>query len=513
MTFFESLLLLLLAAIVLLQIARRLKLPYPAMLALAGVAVAFIPGGPDIPIDPQTALALFIAPVLLDAAYAFPLAIAKMLWRPVFVLAVGAVLITTAVVAFIGWWAAGLPIAAAIVMGAIVAPSDAAAAVAVIDTIALPRRTAAVLKGESLFNDATALLLFSGALTVQLAGGLTATTGGELAIAIPGGLMLGVVLGEIMNRLARFAGNTLGANLLQFINAFAVWIIAERLHLSAVLAVVACAMTVARSTDAVDAPRMRIHSFAVWSSVVFLLNVVGFLLLGMQGRKIVAGMTVARLWESATVAGLVILAVIVARMAVVVAWRFLAVRFRTLRGEMGIPPLRQTIVVGWSGMRGLVTLATAFALPTSFPQRDLVTLVAFAVVLATLVLQGFSLAPLIRVLGLHEVEDPEADLSEARREMAVVGLRELERRDDGDDLNLRELYTLESDSQHIAETVDGLTRYRNLGLAIVRDQRACLLRMRDDQSVDMDGYDKLQEEIDWRQLSLLPDDERRMEEI
>ncbi|WP_375393087.1 cation:proton antiporter [uncultured Sphingomonas sp.] len=160
MTFFESLLALLLAAVVLLQVARRLSLPYPAMLALAGMAVAFVPGGPTIAIDPRTALALFIAPVLLDAAFDFPLQAAGRLWRPLVVMAVVAVLASTAVVAAIGWGIAGLPIAAAVVLGAIVAPPDAAAATAVLAQTPLPRRTEAVLKGESLFNDATTLLLF-----------------------------------------------------------------------------------------------------------------------------------------------------------------------------------------------------------------------------------------------------------------------------------------------------------------------------------------------------------------
>src|SRR5689334_13709854 len=200
MPFFESLLVLLLAAIVLLQVAHRFALPYPAMLAGAGVAVAMVPGVPSIPIDPRIALALFIAPALLDAAFDFPLATVRRFWGPLLVLAVGSVVVTAAVVAWAGWMFAGLPIAAAIVLGAIVAPPDAAAATAVLSGISIPRRTDAVLRGESLFNDAAALLLFSAALAVQNAGVLDGRVGLHLAIAAPGGILLGMVAAWLMRR-------------------------------------------------------------------------------------------------------------------------------------------------------------------------------------------------------------------------------------------------------------------------------------------------------------------------
>ncbi len=513
MTFFESLLVLLLAAVVLLQVARRVAAPYPAMLAVAGVAVAFIPGAPTIRIDPQTALALFIAPVLLDAAYDFPLASARTLWRPLMVLAGGAVLATAAVAAWIGGWAAGLPPAAALVLGAIVAPPDAAAAVAVLGAVSLPRRTVGVLKGESLFNDAVALLLFGGALTVQMSGGLKASTVLELALAVPGGVLLGIASGVLMGWGGRLVANTLGGNLLQFVNTFLVWIVAEHLHLSAVLAVVACAMTVARSNAASGSPRMRVHSFAVWASVVFVLNVLAFLLMGMQARTIVEHMAPDRLWEAVRIAGLIILAIIATRLAYVMAWNRLVARFAWLRGALPPPTLGQGVVVAWSGMRGLVTLATAFALPSGFPQRDLVVLTAFGVVLATLVLQGLTLAPLIRWLKLDQMEDPVGELAKARRSLSDVARQQAEAAGDQGDLTLVELYRLKSDPAPSPLAVQRLDSYRRLGLEVVRAQRRALMHMREDQRIDIDAYYLLQEEIDWRELTLLPEDQRRIDEV
>ncbi len=405
MTFFESLLALLAAAIVLLQASRRLRLPYPAMLALAGTLLAFVPGVPTIRMDPQTALALFIAPVLLDAAFDFPVGAARNLWRPLAILAVGAVLATTAAVAWLGVAVAGLPVAAAVALGAIVAPPDAAAATAVLGSVSIPKRTVAVLKGESLFNDATALLLFGGALAVQANHGFGAGDAFRLAVAAPGGLVFGIAMAFLILRIGRFVAGTLGGSILQFVNAYAVWILAEHLGLSAVLAVVACAMTIARSSQVANSARVRVHSFAVWATVVFLLNVLAFLLMGMQARMIVEQMSHERLSDALATALAVIVVVILVRIVLVLGWIRLAARFDALRGDLPRPSVGQGVFVAWCGMRGLVTVATAFALPSDFPQRDVVVLTAFRVVLATLVVQGLTLTPLIRLLNLHRLEN------------------------------------------------------------------------------------------------------------
>jgi NhaP-type Na+/H+ or K+/H+ antiporter len=211
MTFFESLLALLLVAIVLLQLARRLSLPYPTMLAGAGVIVAMIPGAPSFSIDPATCLALFIAPAVVDAAFDFPLGATRRFVTPLVIYAVIAVLLTTAVVAWMSWAFLGLPIAAGIALGAVVSPPDAAAATAVLRKFSLPRQTDAVLKGESLFNDATALLLFGGALTVLRRGGLSFGTGVRLGFAVPGGLLLGILSAYLFVRISRIVKDTLGA--------------------------------------------------------------------------------------------------------------------------------------------------------------------------------------------------------------------------------------------------------------------------------------------------------------
>jgi monovalent cation/hydrogen antiporter len=494
---------------VLLQVARRLGLPYPAMLALAGVAVALVPGAPRIAMEPGTALALFIAPVLLDAAFDFPLTTAGRLWRPLVVLAVAAVLVTTAVVAWIGWAVAGLPLAAAAVLGAIVAPPDAAAATAITGTVPLPRRTVALLKGESLLNDATALLLFSGALAIQSAGGASGV-GLELAVAAPGGIGLGLALGAVMVRADPLLRGTLGGSIFQFVAAYAVWIVAEHLHLSAVLAVVAFAVALARAPAVSASPRMRVHSFAVWAIAVFLLNVLAFLLMGMQARVILARLPAGELGPALRFAGLVIAGVVGSRFAVVMCWNLLARRSAAVRGRLEPPTPAQGLLVSWCGMRGLVSLATAFALPASFPQRDLVTLTAFAVVLATLVVQGLTLAPLIRLLGLDRMEDPAAELTEARRRLAEAALARIDALPAA--AGLRETYRAKQRAADDPDAAGWLDGQREAGLAIVAAQRQALDAMRADETVGVESYYLLQEELDWRTLTLLPEGERRIEE-
>ncbi|HSU30554.1 MAG TPA: cation:proton antiporter [Bryobacteraceae bacterium] len=512
MTFFESLLVLLLAAIVLLQISRRLSLPYPAMLATAGVAVALIPGAPTISFEPNTALALFMAPAVVDAAYDFPLGAARRFRGQLIVFAVVAVLVTTVLVAWIGWKFVGLPVAAALALGAIVAPPDAAAATAVLRAVSIPRDANAVLKGESLFNDATALLLFSAALAVLSNGALTPGVGFRLALAVPGGLLLGIGCALLFQRLNRFVKNTLGGNLLQFVLAFLIWIVAEHLRVSAVLCTIAFAMTIARNAELTGGTRMRVQSFAVWSAVVFALNVFAFLLMGLQGRTILARMEPAHLRASLAFAGVVVLAVVVARLAVAISFNRLNSWWERSHRRPEPISWRQAVFEGWSGMRGFVTLATAFALPASFPQRDLAVLTAFSVVLATLVLQGLTLAPLIRLLKLDQGDALKREVANGRSRLASVALAALDDQTGAEVENVRYGYLIQRDATNDPSGTRLLKRRRELGLAAIVAQREELERMRAEDTVGDDVYLLLQEELDWNELTLLCDDERRIEE-
>jgi monovalent cation/hydrogen antiporter len=509
MTFFESLLALLLIAIVLLQLARRLSLPYPTMLAGAGVIVAMIPKAPSFSIDPSTCLALFIAPAVVDAAFDFPPDATRRFVAPLVTYAVIAVVLTTAVVAWISWALLRLPLAAGIALGAIVSPPDAAAAIAVLRKFSLPRQTEAVLQGESLFNDATALLLFGGALTVLQRGGLSLSIGLRLGFAAPGGLLLGILSAYLYLQVSRSVRDTLGGVLLQFVTAYVMWITAAHLGLSAVLCVIGFAMTLARklSPGGTDA-RMRVQSYAVWSAVVFTLNVVAFLLMGMQAKSIVTQMQGPHLRHALGFAGLVVLAVVCTRMILVLGYSYLASRREKSSGTLG-----QAVFMGWCGMRGFVTIATAFALPDSFPHRDTVVLTAFSVVLATLVLQGLTLAPLVRRLGLDRSEEAQLELASARVTLARTALASVADEQGPEAENLRYRLSLKLQRCVDRERCEPSDRLHELGLTAIHAERAELENLRGEDKVGPNAYLGLQEQLDWNELTLLRDSERQIEEI
>jgi monovalent cation/hydrogen antiporter len=509
MTFFESLLALLLIAIALLQLARRLSLPYPTMLAGAGVIVAVIPGAPSFSIDPATCLALFIAPAVVDAAFDFPPGATRRFVAPLVTYAVIAVVLTTAVVAWISWAFLRLPIAAGIALGAVVSPPDAAAATAVLRKFSLPRQTDAVLKGESLFNDATALLLFSGALTVLERGGLSLPIGLRLGFAAPGGLLLGILFAYFFVHISRVVRDTLGGVLLQFVSSYVMWVTAAHLGLSSVLCVIGFAMTLASKLSPGDFDaRMRVQSYAVWSAVVFTLNVLAFLLMGMQAKSIVTRMQGPHLRYALGFAALVVLAVIGTRMIVVLGYSYLECRIEKSKGA-----LRQGVFMGWCGMRGFVTIATAFALPAAFPHRDTVVLTAFSVVLATLVLQGLTLAPMVRRLGLDRSQEAQLEVASARVTLARTALASMAEEQGPEAENLRYRLSLRLQRCLDGEQCGPIDRLQNLGLNAIHAEREELENLRSEDKIGPNAYLGLQEQLDWNELTLLRDSERQIEEI
>ena len=308
-------------------------------------------------LDPELALALFVAPVLLDAAFDASPRDLRHNWRPVAGLALVTVAVTVAAVAVAArWLVPELPWAAAMALGAIVAPPDAAAATAVLRPLRPPHRLLVILEGESLFNDASALLIYRLAVARRRRRDLRLDCGADAPARHVGSVVLGLVLARVTIRLTARIEDVPTAVIVQFVGTFGVWIAAERLHLSGILTMVVYAMSVARTAPDVIPARIRIPSYAVWEVAVFLLNALAFILVGLQLKPIVRELERAALVEYIGIALVVCAAVILVR----IAWVLGA---HLVRGPRTPVARRHAIVMAWAGMRGTVTLAAALALP------------------------------------------------------------------------------------------------------------------------------------------------------
>ena len=511
MTTFEWIIALLLGAVALSALARQLKVPYPTFLAVGGVLLAFVPSGPSWTLQPDLALALFVAPVLLDAAYDTSLRDLRANWLPVSTLVFVAVGVTTAAVAVLAHWLVpGMPWAAAIALGAIVAPPDAAAATTILRQVSLPYRIVKILEGESLLNDASALLIY------RVAVGATAVEhfkwsafAPSIVLALAGSIVAGYLFARAWLLLSRRVDEAPSAIILQFAGTFTVWIVSERLGLSSILTIVAYAITIARTAPARTPARLRVPAYAVWETAVFILNVLAFMLIGMQLRPIWARLDEAVRTEYLAIAAYVLVAVIVARIAWVMAYgltlrALVALRLVHPRTATAVPTVRGGVVASWCGMRGIVTLAAAYALPENFPYRDLILLTAFAVVLGSLVLQGLTLRPMILALKLKD-DDPLAN--EVARGRAIAYRAALDEID-GDPSEEAEILRLEYRGllMHAENDPNGGVPTSELPADPLRRRaieaaRRTILSLRRSEDIGDDAFHQLEEELDRAELS------------
>ncbi|MEW6767402.1 MAG: sodium:proton antiporter [Pseudomonadota bacterium] len=511
MAAFEWIIGLLLGAMLLAALARKLAIPYPTLLALGGIGIAFLPHSPNWALDPNLALALFVAPVLLDAAFDTSMRDLRINWFPVSMLVLVAVAITTATVAYVAhWMVPAMPWAAAVALGAIVAPPDAAAATAILRSIKLPHRILKILEGESLLNDASALLIYRVAVGAAMASSLSAgKVVPELAVAVIGSLAMGYLLARGSTLITSRIRDVPTAIIMQFAGTFTVWILAEKLGLSGILTIVAYAVTLARSIPAYTPARMRVPSYAVWETMVFLLNVLAFVLIGMQLRPIWANLSEEVRIHYCFVAAAVLATVIVTRIVWVMGFNGVRLAFITHYGfnprgsAIGRPTVKGGILVSWCGMRGIVTLAAAFALPEGFPFRDLILLVAFSVVFGSLVIQGLTLRPLVLALNLDEPDPVAHEVGLARNAAYRAALAEI----DGDTSKEAKLLRYEYEVLLQQANTDGNGEISGefpanpLRRRAIAAARQTAFAMRRSGEIGDDAYHKFEEELDFAELS------------
>src|SRR5436190_8630143 len=430
MALFEWTLALLLGAVILTGLARRVGVPYPSLLAIAGAALAFAPAGPELEIEPDLALALFVAPALLDAAFDTSPRDLRRNVIPLASLVVVAVGLTTAAVAWVGWRLGGSPIA--------------------------------------------------GWLLARL-------------------YLLGTA------RVRDAASSTV----LTFVGTFGVWLLAERVGLSPIITMVTYGMALAREAPRRVPARNRISTYSVWETAVFVLNVLAFVIMGLQARPILNRLSRESLVHALLVSGAVLATVIVVRIAYVMAYNTVA---RLKNRWFGValtpgtapPTVAGGLLVSWCGMRGLVTLATAFALPPGFPGRDLIVLSAFCVVLGTLVIQGFTLRPLLDRLGFEADGGVGREISRGRLGMMQAALDTLAGERSPAAAAVREGYLAAREVAASPEEPQGATEHDRLRLRAITAQRLTLHRLREEGAIGDEAFHRLEEEVDWAELDAAP---------
>jgi CPA1 family monovalent cation:H+ antiporter len=513
MAILHVLLALMAACVVFALVARRARLPYPVVLVLGGMALAFIPGMPEIELDPQFAMAFFLPPLLQVSAIRTDWAAFRTSIRPILLLAVGAVLFTTlCIAAAVKLLIPGFPWAAAIALGAIVAPPDAVAAGAVLQKLRLPRRIVTVLEGESLINDATALVLYRFAVAATLAGTFSWTEAGLTFLAVSiGGALVGWAVGRVTIWASKRLHDTLLETASSFIACYAAFVGAEALHLSGVIAVVATGLVLGRAQHGLSA-RTRSESRAVWTFIEFVLNSLVFILIGLQLNGILDRLHDYPGWHLAFLAVTLSVVLIVSRFVWLFPASWLPRQIPSVRRHDPMPPWGHITVLSWAGMRGVVSLAAALALPVTFPERDLLVFLAFCAILATLVVQGTSLEWVIRKLGVEQPRRASMSVEEAaaRTLIAHASLREMERRAEdvlagviAQDLlaEYRDRVRLLDGINHGAIAAERASRLEHR-LHALRAGRARLLRHRDEDGLEEELMSRLVEELDLEELRL-----------
>ncbi|MDN3563838.1 Na+/H+ antiporter [Paeniroseomonas aquatica] len=516
MALVEILLALIAACIGFALLARKLRLPYAVILVLGGMVIAVIPGVPAVPLDPELALAFFLPPLLQVSAYRTDWRAFRHNLRPILLLAVGAVAFTAFCIALAATWLVpGLPFAAALALGAIVAPPDAVAAGAVLQRLRLPKRIVTVLEGESLVNDASALVLYKLAVAAALAsGGLGAASGAATFVLLAvGGIAVGWAVGLATLWVLARLDDVILETTTGFLAAYAAYLAGEAVHVSGVMAVVTAGLLFGRAQHTVFSYGNRLNASAVWKFVEFILNSLVFVLIGLQLNSI--------LRRIGGHGALELLGIAVGLAAVLILSRFLWVFPASLlpralpgsRSRDPAPPWSHLAVISWAGMRGVVSLAAALALPEDFPERDLIVFLAFTAILATLVLQGTTLEWVIRRLGAELPPHPngiDPEEAEGRRLIAIASLAEIERRAEDPlegaiaaDL----LHEFRDRAGHLhrtarnegAATAERASR-RRIRLAALDAARAALIAHYRAGSLQEDGLVKLEQELDLEEI-------------
>ena len=478
--------------------ARRLGFSAPLVLVVVGLVASYVPGVPDYRVDPDLVLIGFLPPLLYAAALRTSLVDVRANRQAIGILAVGAVAFTTVLVGLVAWTVVpGLGIAAALALGAVVSPPDAVAATTIARRVGMPRRIVSILEGESLLNDATALV----ALRTSAAAIATSVTvlevGGDFALAAGGGVVVGLVLSAVLAAARSRVNDSVLDTTLSLVAPFLTYLAAEAVHASGVLAVVIVGLLLGHKSPVLQSASSRLAEQTNWRTITFVLENAVFLLIGLQMSQVVREAAAGGLGNIRLV--VICVVVLAATLATRIVWVFAA----TAAYRFGPQAMRRrawswshAALVSWAGMRGVVTLAAAFVLPDETPHRDVLVLAAFAVVGGTLLINGTTLPWLVRRLDLPGPDPAEDALEEAAllSKATRAGLQRLEElRSEGDDptvidrLEERARTRAEAAWERLGAPSEDETPselYRRLRQEMLHAERTVVLEARDSGKVD-----------------------------
>jgi len=513
MSVLEIVIFLLLCAVALGWVSRRLGLPYPIALVLGGGALGFVPKLPQLQFDPQFLLVLVLPPILYQAALLTSWRDFKANLRPIGLLAIGLVIVTMLVIAAtMRFLVPEMPWAVAFALGAIVSPPDAVAATAILSKLNMPRRIVTVLEGESLVNDASGLVLYKFAVAAALSGAFSLFDASvQFVLVAIGGIAIGMLLAGVFVVIHRFLGDPFIEVLVSLSIPYLAYVVAESVHVSGVLAVVAAGLLRGRYSPQMVSAEMRILARSVWNLLVFMLNSLIFILIGLQLSGIIARLEGFTGGELAAAALGVSMVAILVRFGWVYFAEYLPAWLGRPFGVRTTPPLPgEAFIVSWCGMRGIVSLAAALALPIDLEYREFLIFLTFMVILVTLVLQGLTLAPLIRRLKLGTDHSTRDEHRLARVAMGKAALSAVDRAageggalpdviqriraEFGERVAAASPLAQLSDSSHAQAT--------RVRLAAVRAERDELIRLWQDGAISDEVLHHLEEELDYEESRL-----------
>jgi CPA1 family monovalent cation:H+ antiporter len=499
-------------------LARKLGMPYSIVMVMGGLLLSFVPDIPKFFLNPDLVFLVVLPPLLYAAAWTTS-------WRDfrynlvsIFLLAFGLVGFTVLCVAlaaprvFAGFdWRLGF------VLGAVVAPTDAIAATSIARRVGLPNRIVDILEGESLINDASGLLALQFATAILVRNEVPSMSSGALTFLwlVAGGVGLGLLVAWIIDRVERQINDGPIEITLSILVPYAVYLAADKIHGSGVLAVVSCGLFLSRGSSRFFSPSVRIQAWSVWEALNFILNGLVFVLIGLQLPVIRAGirgyeLTTLLVYGALFSGILILLRVLWVFPGTVVAW---LIRTRVLDQNESFPSWRGIFVVGWTGMRGVVSLAAALALPavltdgSPFPHRELIVFLTFYVIFVTLVLQGLTLPPLMRALGLAGAAGPDCEEQQARRVVIEAAISHLENAKERDRKEFAELY--EDLTRHYSQRLASLEagdgeygegadhgRQITLTLEALRVERETAIQLRDEGRINDQILRRIERELD-----------------